>query len=135
MEPKILALGNLIIQFIIIGLIGYAGYIAKWRKALKKHCNLMRIAVAILVVTTAGVMLPALLGYTGPGVPASWLYVEMWVHHGLGLLVLVIFIYSSLAFSKIIRTRRRLVFPMRIATAAWLVSFGLGVHLYIVIWI
>ena len=94
----------------------------------------MRIIVGALLATTAAVMLPTLVNFTR--YPSfSWFFIESWIHHVLGLIVLVIFIYVNLVSLRLIKVKHRLLGSMWIATSAWLLSFAMGVHIYVVMWV
>ncbi len=135
MGTQTLTLINYIVQFILIALVIYSGYRAKYKRDLQRHCLHMRVGVGILIVTMAVVMLPSLLGYTGSRIPLSWFYIELWVHHLLGLAVLGIFVYANLALGGVIKMKHRLLVPMRAVAIIWIISFIMGVHLYLVIWV
>lgn len=134
MDPRTIALANLIVQILLVGLLGYSGYTVKIKKNLKRHCWIMRIAVAVLLVSALVVMLPSLLSYTGGGLNSSLFYIEMLVHHTLGLVVVAIFVFANLAMAGVIKLKGRLVPYMRVAAAAWTLSLIMGVHMYFVIW-
>lgn len=134
MDPGLIALLNLIVQVLLVGLLAYSGYTVKIKKDLKKHCRIMRVAVGILLVTVLAVMLPSLLSYTQGGLDSSLFYTEMLVHHSLGLVVVGIFIFANLAMAGVIKLKGRLVPYMRIAATAWALSLVLGIHLFFVIW-
>ncbi len=132
---QILVLINLIVQIVLMGIVFTAVYLAKVKHQLSKHCAIMNIVVIIQIVTVAVVMLPSLLGYIQNEAPGLLSRLELMVHHGLGLLVVALWIYINLAFKGIIKTRWKLVIPMRLAFSAWLVTLILGLHIYLVLWI
>jgi len=134
MDPGIIALVNLIVQVLLVGLLAYSGYTVKIKKDLKKHCRIMRVAVSILLLSVLLVMLPSLLSYTQGGLDSSFFYIEMLVHASLGLVVVGIFIFANLAMAGVIKLKGRLVPYMRIGAAAWAIALVLGIHLFFVIW-
>ncbi len=133
-DTQILALINLIVQLLLIVLVGVAVYLVKAKRQILGHCKILRIAIPVQIVAIAFVMLPSLLGYVLNETPNSFMNVEIQVHHGLGLVVIALWIYINLAFKGIIKTRMRLVIPMRLALGSWLVTLGMGLHLYFSIW-
>lgn len=134
MDPGIFAVANLVVQILLAGLLGYSGYTVKVKKDLKRHCRIMRVAVGVLLITVAVVMLPSLLGYAQGGLSSGWFFVEMVVHHTLGVAILAIFVFANLAMAGVIKLKRRLVPYMRAAAVMWTVSLILGFHMYLVIW-
>lgn len=135
LDTQVLALINLIVQLLLIVMVGVAVYLVKVKRQLLRHCKIMRFAIPIQLVAIAFVMLPSLLGYVLNETPSSFMNVEIQIHHGLGLLVIALWIYINLAFKGIIKTRWRLVIPMRLALGSWIVTLVMGVHLYFSIWI
>jgi len=89
----------------------------------------MRIAVVIQIVTIAVFMLPSILRASGNEVP-TLLRLELVIHGILGLVVVALWIYINIAFKKI-KNRARIILPMRLAMVSWLVSFFLGLHIYL----
>lgn len=132
-DEKTLGTVNLVIQLLLGITLVAAVYLAK-RKQLQRHCRIMRAAVPLLIVTTAGVMLPAMLGYLRYEPPGSLLSVEIWVHHTLGLVVILLWLYINLVAGRVIRMWFSLVFAMRLAMVSWLLALLLGLHLYLLIW-
>ena len=130
---RILIFINLLVQIVLVLAIFVAGYLAK-KGQFQKHCLIMRIAAVVQVLAIASTMLPSMLGYVRYGFAASWFNVEIWIHHILGLAVIAIWIYVNLVFLNIIKSRYRLVVPMRLAFVLWLIVLALGFHLYILIW-
>lgn len=134
MDVRILTQANFILQITLMGMLFFAIYLARKRK-LTKHCTIMRIAVPVQIAAIAVVMLPSFLGYVTSGVPVTLFYIEMISHGVLGLAVLAIWIFVNLAQMGLIRVRRRLLTPMRIALGLWLVSFAIGAHMYFTLWL
>lgn len=94
----------------------------------------MRIMVGVLLITTVAVMLPTLVNFTR--YPSfSWFFIESSIHHVLGLIVLVIFIYANLVSLRLIKVKHSLQRSMWVATSAWFLSFAMGVHIYVVMWV
>ncbi|MDP3879863.1 MAG: hypothetical protein Q8Q07_06125 [Dehalococcoidales bacterium] len=133
MDIRTLVLMNFILQIALVGALFFAAYLARNRK-LARHCMVMRIMVPVQIAAAAVVMVPSFLSYTTGGVPVTWLYIEMVFHGALGLGIVVIWIFVNLAQAGIMRVRRRLQFPMRLAFSLWLVNFALGSHMYFILW-
>jgi uncharacterized membrane protein YozB (DUF420 family) len=133
-DLRVFAPINLAFQVLLLVTILIAAYLAK-RRSLKKHCAIMRVALPLEIISVFLVMLPSMLGYVRAGRPGSALSIEIWIHHALGLVVIALWIYVNLVVLRIIKTRRRLIIPMRLALASWLITIIMGIHLYIVIWV
>jgi hypothetical protein len=91
----------------------------------------MRIAVGIQIVTIAVVMLPSMLRAFGYDLP-SLLRLELLIHGVLGLVVVALWIYINVAFKRT-KDPARIILPMRFALVSWLVSFILGLHIYLLV--
>ncbi len=134
MDVRILTQANFFLQIALIGMLVFAVYLAR-NKKLTRHCTVMRIIVPVQIAAIAVVMLPSLLGYVTSGVPVTLFYIEMVSHGVLGLSVVAIWIFVNLAQAGLIRVRRRLLAPMRLALGLWLVSFAIGAHMYFTLWL
>ena len=75
-----------------------------------------------------------MLGYIKNEQPGALFSAEMLIHHTLGLVVIVLWVYINLVFAGVIKRRRRLVLAMRLAFASWVLAFFMGVHMYALIW-
>jgi hypothetical protein len=95
----------------------------------------MMVAVPVQIIAIAGIMLPSMLGYVRYGQPSDFFNIEIWIHHILGLAVIALWIYINLVFRRIIKIRSRLVIPMRLAFALWVIVLVMGLHLYVLIWV
>ena len=124
---------NLFAQLGLAVILVLAAYLAR-RGRLQNHCAVMRIAVLVQILSIAVVMLPRLLGYVKNLQPTSTLSIEIWIHHLLGLAVVAIWVYVNLVMMGRIKKRGRLRSVMRLAFTLWLVSLGLGIHIYTSIW-
>jgi hypothetical protein len=130
---RIFAVINLVLQLLLLVFIVLAAYLAK-KGQLKHHCMILRIAVLIQIAAIAGVMLPSMLGYVRFGPVGSLFNMEIWIHHILGIAMIVLWIYINLVFLQVIKSRYRLVVPMRLAFVLWLLVIAMGLHLYVFIW-
>ncbi len=127
-DVKTLALANLGIQIFLIAFVLQAVYFVKKGNPLK-HCSMVRIAVPLQILAIITVMLPSLLGYLTIE-PFGIFKAELLIHHTLGLLVVVFWIYINLAFGNIIRMPRNFRMFMRTALGLWLLALVLGLHIY-----
>ncbi|MGB8217479.1 MAG: hypothetical protein WCE94_09280 [Candidatus Methanoperedens sp.] len=127
-DVKTLALANLGIQIFLIAFVFQAVYSVKKGNPLK-HCAMVRIAVPLQILAIITVMLPSLLGYIKIE-PFGIFNAELLIHHTLGLLVVVLWIYINLAFGNIVRMPGNLRMFMRTALSLWLLSLVLGLHIY-----
>ena len=134
-DIQTLVLINLIMQLLLIVTVLVAAYLAKVKRQLIRHCTIMRIAIPVQIVTIAVIMLPSMLGYIENKTPGLLFSLEIPVHHALGLVVVALWIYINLAFKGIIKTRWRLVIPMRLALGSWLVTLISGLHIYLSLWV
>ena len=134
-DIQTLALINLIVQLLLMVTVFVAAYLAKAKRQLIRHCTIMRVAIPVQIVSIAAVMLPSMLGYIESEAPRLLFNLEILVHHVLGLVVVALWIYINLAFKGIIKVRARLVLPMRLAFGFWLVTFILGLHIYLLVWV
>jgi uncharacterized membrane protein YozB (DUF420 family) len=58
----------------------------------------------------------------------------MIVHHTLGVVVVVLFVYFNLAQTGVAKSPKRLRPYMRSALVLWLLVLAMGLHLYVYIW-
>jgi hypothetical protein len=124
---------NLIAQLLLLAAVIIAARLAR-KKKLKTHCTMMMVAVPVQILAAAAVMLPSMLGYVRHGDPGSLFNIEIWVHHMMGLAVVALWVYMTLAFRKVIKVKHRLRKPMIVTFWLWLITLALGAHLYITIW-
>ncbi len=132
-DIKTQAMVNLTIQVLLIMTVFGAVFLAKKRN-LGKHCIVMRVAVIVQIIAIASVMLPSMLGYIENEQRDIFLNIEILVHHTLGLILIVIWIYINLVFAGIMRIRGRLAVAMRLALASWILALIIGLHMYLLIW-
>jgi putative membrane protein len=133
-DMRILVVANFVFQLLLMIIVFAAAYLAR-RKRFGKHCLLMRIALPLQVITIVIIMLPSMLGYLRYPAPGSLLNFEILVHHSLGVAVIGLWIYINLTLAGILRLWGRTVVAMRLAFILWVVTFLLGLHLYILIWV
>lgn len=135
LDLQTLTLINLVIQILLMVTIFVAAYLARVKRQLIRHCTIMRIAIPVQIVAIAVVMLPSMLGYIENEPPGLLFSLVIPVHHVLGLVVVVLWIYINLAFKGIIKIRWRLVIPMRLAFGAWVVTLISGLYIYLLLWV
>lgn len=134
LDIKTLAVANLSVQVSLIIVVFIAAFMAR-KSAFKKHCTIMRVLLPLQIISIVGVMLPSMLGYLENERPAVLFNIEMLIHHTLGLAVVALWVYVNLALRGVIKTWGRMVIAMRLAFALWVLTFLIGLHLYLVIWI
>lgn len=125
-----MALGNLILQVVLVLGVAVAFCLARRRK-LRRHCLLMRVLIGVEVASIIVSMTRPMLDYVRQPPPLRLLTTETIVHHSLGLLVILMFIYVNLVFEHTIKTRWGFKNIMRIAAVLWVVTLVLGIHLYV----
>lgn len=130
LDVKTLALANLAVQILLVIMVLGAAHLAKKRELIR-HCNFMRVLVPVQIIAIAAVMLPSMPGYieNPPG-----FYIEMLVHHTLGLAVIALWLYIIMAFGKPWMPRNFALF-MRTAFILWILAFLLGLHMYALIYL
>ncbi len=129
-DVKTLAMTNLALQTLLFGVLLVAGYLARKRR-LQVHCATLRVGVPLLALSVISMMGPAVLGYFPPGPRGLLLSVEIALHTTLGLLVVALWVYFNLVFMGTLKSWGRLAVAMRLALALWLVSFFVGLHVYV----
>jgi hypothetical protein len=134
-DEKLLATINLFFQCALLVTVLAAAYLARFRKELKIHCLILRIAVILQIVTIATIMLPAMLGYIHRGDRNTLFNTSMIIHHTLGLLVLFIWVYVNLVVQGVIKGFGKLTIAMRLAFFLWVISLLMGIYLYLVTWV
>ena len=129
LNPKTLAMVNLLVQVLLIMTVLVAAYFAKRKRQFIRHCRIIRVAVVLQLLAIFLIMLPSLSGYLEN--PGPTFRTEMLVHHGLGLLLVLLWVYINLAVMGRVRVvGGRLPIFMRTALSVWTLAFLLGLHLY-----
>lgn len=132
-DIRTLATADLVVQLVLIALVLIAVYLAR-RGRIIRHCAIVRVTVIFQIITIFAVMLPSLLGYVEkvPSIPV--LYPELLIHHFLGIVLIVIFIYVNLDVGRVIRPLVKRKNAMRTALGVWLVAIALGINIYLTIY-
>ncbi len=128
-----LALSNLIIQCVLI-VAAIVGTIVARMRRLRRHCLIMRSAIGVQILAIAIVMAPALGSYLRDWHGWSRFIAEIVIHHSLGVIVILLFIYINLAFTGVLKAPRSYKPFMISALTLWLITLGMGIHLYWYIW-
>jgi putative membrane protein len=132
-DIRTLATANLVVQLALIVLVLSAVYLAR-RGRVKRHCTIVRGAVVVQIIAILVVMLPSLLGYVENVPPIPFLYLELLVHHILGLVLIAIFIYVNLEVEHVIRPVVKRKNVMRTALVVWLIAIALGINIYLTVY-
>ncbi|MFZ3167511.1 MAG: hypothetical protein WA130_07830 [Candidatus Methanoperedens sp.] len=124
---KTLVMINLTVQILLMILLSYSSFIVR-KKDLRKHCSINRIAVIIQIAAILFFMLPSMLGFVKNGILSD---LEILFHHTLGIVLIGLWIYINLAYSKIIKGPDNFKLFMRSAYILWTLAFIVGLHIYI----
>jgi hypothetical protein len=128
-----LALTNVVVQCVLIATTLVAFWLAH-RRRLKRHCLVMRVTVGVEIILIGALMAPSLAAYVNNWSGWSWFTAEIIIHHTLGVIVVLLFIYFNLALAGVVRSPHRLRPYMRTTLGLWLVVLGLGIYLFWYIW-
>lgn len=131
---KTLALINLSVQIFLILFLNYATFLAK-RRDLHKHCTIIRIASGIQIAAIVAVMWESMLGYLGNDAWDTLFNMELLIHHSLGIFFVILVIYINLVYARYIRSRDNLRTIMKLAYTVWTLTFIIGLHIYIKIYL
>lgn len=136
-DARFFASANLVLQALLTAALVYGSYLA-WRKKKKKnykrHCKIINVVVPAQVPAILGLMLPTMLVFADTKPYGGPFNLEMWLHHSLGVAVVILWGYIYLVSRRIIKARVRLVWHMRTTFILWMVSLLFGVHMYLRIW-
>ena len=130
-DVVLLAELNLAVQLILSLMLLIAFRLAQ-AKNFKKHCTMMRIAIPIQILAVLGIMLPSMYGYEQNISTGSLFFLEITIHHVLGLGVLVLWVYINLVFMRLLNPLMKIRVAMRLALVFWAASMALGLHLYFI---
>lgn len=121
---------NLALQLILAAALGAAVFLAK-KKRFQRHCLVLRLAVAAQILAILALMSPVMGAILEPGRPNGLFQAEVLLHHGLGLVVVLLWIYINLVYLGRLRARLAPKRAMQAAASLWVVSFILGFHIYL----
>jgi hypothetical protein len=130
LDYQTLVASNLILQLILAAALGFAIFQAK-KKNFQRHCLVLRLAVIAQILAILALMSPALGQILEPGRPDGLFRAEVLVHHGLGLVVVLIWIYINLVYMGRMRARLAPKLAMQAAAGLWVSSLILGFHIYL----
>lgn len=128
LDIKTLALINFIIQLMLLILLFFAASLAV-KRDFKRHCNILRVAVPIQFAAILIFMLPNFQGYKISNI--SIIDFVKILHHLLGSLLIGMWIYLNLVYSRYIRWWKNFRVMMRIAFVLWILTFLIGAYIYI----
>jgi uncharacterized membrane protein YozB (DUF420 family) len=128
-----LAILNVVLQVLLIVAAATAFWLARRRK-LNRHCLVMRVSVGVQIILIAALMARSLSAYLSHWSGWSWFTAEIIIHHTLGVIVVLLFIYFNLALTGVVKSPKRLRPYMRSALVLWLLVLAMGLHLYVHIW-
>ncbi|MDD4651012.1 MAG: hypothetical protein PHQ34_02165 [Methanothrix sp.] len=121
---------NLVLQLVLVAALGFAVFLAK-RRSFQRHCLVLRLAVVAQIVSIIAMMSPSMVRILEPGQPNALFRAEVLLHHGLGLAVILLWIYINLVFLGKLKARIATRRAMQAAAGIWVVSFILGLHIYL----
>jgi hypothetical protein len=131
MDGRIAVILNLAVQALLIVAVIVAAVLAK-RRRLTRHCTIMKIAVAVQVLAIFAFMLSPMLSYIKYEQVNALLIGELWIHHSLGLAVIV---FWSVILAIRVTARDWRLALMRLAFISWILTMFIGLHLYATIWL
>lgn len=134
LNPRAIALANLILQMGLTATVLGAAYVAHYRRDIVLHCRIMRIAVALQIVSIPLVMGASLIGLLRSPGGKFFLNMEALAHHTIGLAVVGLWVYVNLVLLGAIKHRGPLTGIMRLAFSLWMVALVMGLHLFVRIW-
>jgi hypothetical protein len=132
-NPRTLAIANYIIQMLLLVTVITGTYIAR-KHQYKIHCGIIRVAAGLQIILSLTIMLPSMLTYLHSGDRGPLFTLEMLIHHSLGVIVILFWIYFNMVVLNVIKIKGRLITPMRTALALWIISILIGSHLFFTTW-
>jgi len=130
LDYQTLVASNLILQLILAAALALAVFLAK-KKSFQRHCLVLRLAVMAQILAILALMSPAMVQILEPGRPNGIFQAEVLVHHGLGLAVVLLWIYVNLVYLGRLQARLAPRRAMQAAAGLWVASFILGFHIYL----
>lgn len=132
-DVRMLAAINLAAQLLLTLAVIGAVHLAR-NKNFKRHCTIMRIAFPAQILAILAVMLPSMNGYLAHGSPGPIFQVEMLVHHSLGLVAVILWLYINLISSSYIQPWLSQRTAMRLAFGCWILSIIMGIHMFVLVY-
>jgi putative membrane protein len=130
LDYQTLVASNLILQLILAIALAFAIFLAK-KKSFQRHCLVLRLAVLAQILAIVVLMSPALGQILEPGRPNGLFQAEVLLHHGLGLAVVLLWIYINLVYLGRLRARIAQKSAMQAAAGFWVASLIFGFHIYL----
>ena len=130
LDYQTLVASDLILQLILAAALGFAVFLAK-KKNFQKHCLVLRLAVTAQILAVLALMSPAMALILEPGRPNGLFQAEVLLHHSLGLVVVLLWIYINLVYLGRLKARLSLRRAMQAAAGLWVASLILGFHIYL----
>jgi putative membrane protein len=130
LDYQIIVALNLALQLVLAAALGFAVFLAK-KKSFQKHCLVLRIAVTAQILAVLALMSPAMVSILEPGRPKGLFQAEVLLHHSLGLVVVLLWIYINLVYLGRLKARIALRRAMQAAAGLWVASLILGLHIYL----
>jgi hypothetical protein len=130
---KNVALFNLILQAVLIAGV-FVGAGLALRRRFKQHCLLMRVLMGVQIVLIGTIMGPQFVRYFPRPSNISAFDTVLIIHHTLGLLALVLWVYINLAFTGVVKAPRRYTWFMRTAATSWTISLAMGAYVFWYLW-
>ncbi|MGB5099966.1 MAG: hypothetical protein WBN94_05150 [Methanothrix sp.] len=129
-DYQTLVASNFILQLILAAAFGFAVFLAK-KKNFQRHCLVLRLAVTAQILAILMLMSPAMVRVLEPGRPNVLFQIEVLVHHGLGLAVVLLWIYINLVYLGRLKSRIAPKMIMQAAAGLWVASLILGFYIYL----
>jgi hypothetical protein len=124
---------NLALQLILVAALGFAVFLAR-KKDFQRHCLVLRLAVTAQILAVLALMSPAMVAILDPGRPNGLFQVEVLLHHTLGLVVILLWIYINLVYLGRLKARLALRWAMQATAGLWVASFIMGFHIYLILY-
>jgi len=115
---------------ILAAALAFAVFLAK-KKNFQRHCLVLRLAVTAQILAILALMSPAMGPILEPGRPNGLFQAEVLLHHGLGLAVVLLWIYINLVYLGRLQARLALRRAMQAAAGFWVASLIVGFHIYL----
>jgi putative membrane protein len=133
-DIRTFALLHLIVQFLIILTVIMGVYLFRKGK-IRNHCKIMPAALVVQILTVVFIMAPAMSRYVEGIIPNLLFNIELWVHHIVGLVVILLGGYIYLGFRKKTKFAVNRTKLMKFTFWMWILTFLIGLHLYLMLWL
>jgi hypothetical protein len=130
LDYQTIVASNLILQLILTAALAFAVFLAK-KKNFQKHCLVLRLTVTAQILAILALMSPAMGKILEPGQPNGLFQAEVLLHHGLGLAVVLLWIYINLVYLGRLQARFAPRRAMQAAAGLWVACLILGFHVYL----